>query len=70
MQLSLHHVLCVDTITGDVHCMTAATDIGTYNVLDVWNGLIVVRYANPAHPTKIVSFASILYRYMDGCMDR
>ena len=46
-------------VTGDVHCMTAATDIGTYNVLDVWNGLIVVRYTNPAQPTKIVSLTSI-----------
>ena len=70
MQMSLHHVLRVDTITGDVHCMTAATDIGTYNVLDVWNGLIVVRYSNPAHPTKIVSFAFILFGYMDGCVDK
>lgn len=69
MQMSLRHILRVDTVTGDVHCMTAATDIGTYNVLDVWNGLIVVCYTNPAQPTKIVSLTSILYGCMDKCMD-
>ena len=47
-------IMCINVNTGSVSCVTADTEKGAYAVLDVFDGLLLGRYANPAHPMKIV----------------
>ena len=60
----------LDVNAKSISCITSDTEKGAYAVFDVFDGLLLGRYANPAQPMKIVkriisfiflSFFQIIY---------
>ena len=54
MQKCYSQIMRINVNTGSVSCITSDTEKGAYVVLDVFEGLLLGQYTNPAHPMKIV----------------
>ena len=54
MQKCYSQIMRINVNTGSVSCITSDTEKGEYVVLDVFEGLLLGQYTNPAHPMQIV----------------
>ena len=52
----------LDVNAKSISCITSDTEKGAYAVFDVFDGLLLGRYANPAQPMKIVK--RIIYIFL------
>ena len=53
-QRSYNEIMRLDVNAKSISCITSDTEKGAYVVFDVFDGLLLGRYANPAQPMKIV----------------
>ncbi|XP_019862793.1 PREDICTED: acylamino-acid-releasing enzyme-like [Amphimedon queenslandica] len=60
-------IMRLDVNTKSISCITSDTEKGVYAVFDVFDGLLLGRYANPAQPMKI--FIAELPSSNDGFKD-
>uniref|UniRef100_A0A1X7UL93 acylaminoacyl-peptidase n=1 Tax=Amphimedon queenslandica TaxID=400682 RepID=A0A1X7UL93_AMPQE len=66
-QKSYREIMRLDVNTKSISCITSDTEKGAYAVFDVFDGLLLGRYANPAQPMKI--FIAELPSSSDGFKD-